>query len=71
MTITKMNSTWEGLPMVKKPRKRRVWESPPESRSSWKRAKRADLKPGESNRHAVKKAAKKAAKRALRKQTEA
>ena len=42
-----------------KPRKRK----PGESRSSWKRSKRSDLKGGFTNRHLMKKAEKEAAKK--------
>lgn len=36
---------------VGKPRRRRVWGDPPETRKAWKRAKRADLEGGRFTRH--------------------
>ncbi len=56
------------MPVIK-PRRRRVWENPPESRKAWKKNKKADLrKAGLETRHAVKKAAVKAEKRAAKKE---
>jgi hypothetical protein len=40
--------------MIRKPRRRRVWDNPPETRNSWKRSKRQDLKPGRGLRHVAK-----------------
>jgi len=54
------------VPVIK-PRRRRVWENPPETRKAWKKNKKADLrKAGLETRHAVKKAAKKAERRAAK-----
>jgi hypothetical protein len=36
---------------IGKPRRRRVWDDPPESRRAWKRHKRADLAAGKFTRH--------------------
>lgn len=49
-----------------KPRRRRVWDDPPETRKAWKRAKRADLPPGKFTRHVSGRELRKAAKRAER-----
>lgn len=55
---------------VRKPRRRRVWDNPPETRKAWKRSKRADLPKNKENRHVsgseLRKKAKKEAKRKAR-----
>lgn len=49
---------------IGKPRRRRVWDDPPETRKAWKRAKRADLEGGRFTRHLSPREARKRAARA-------
>lgn len=51
-----------------KPRRRRVWDDPPETRKAWKRSKRADLPKGKFNRHLTTKEKRRAEERAARMQ---
>lgn len=55
---------------VHKPRRRRVWDNPPETRKAWKRSKRADLPKNKATRHVsgseLRKKAKKEEKRKAR-----
>ena len=51
---------------IGKPRRRRVWEG--ETRREWKRSKRADLKPGQFNRHVTTKQKRRAEERAAKRQ---
>lgn len=50
-----------------KPRRRRVWDDPPETRKAWKKNKKADLrKTGHVTRHAAEKEAARNAKKKAR-----
>lgn len=49
---------------IGKPRRRRVWDNPPETRRAWRRSKRADLEPGRFTRHSSGREQRKRARRA-------
>lgn len=49
-----------------KPRRRRVWDDPPETRKAWKRSKRADLPKGKFTRHITTKEKRRREERAAR-----